>query len=50
MTTNEIRAAIDERYKDINGDRLLFGHDYTDGYLDALVFVEEMLTEEYGQG
>ena len=50
MTISEVLMAIDERYKDIDGDRALFGHDYTEGYLDGLAFVEAMLTEEYGQG
>ena len=50
MTIIEILKALDERYKDMDGDRELFGHDYTEGYLDGLAFVEAMLTEEYGQG
>lgn len=50
MTTNEILKVLDARYDDLNRDRLVFGHAYTEGYLDALVFIEAMLTEEYGQG
>lgn len=50
MTTNEILLALNVRFDDVDRDRLLLGQAYTEGYLDALVFVEAMLTEEYGQG
>lgn len=50
MTTDEILKVLDARYDDLNRDRLVFGQAYTEGYLDALVFIEAMLTEEYGQG
>ena len=50
MTTNEILKVLNVRFDDMDRDRLVFGQAYTEGYLDALVFVEAMLTEEYGQG
>lgn len=50
MTTNEILMAVHDRFDDMDRDRLVFGQAYTEGYLDALVFIEAMLTEEYGQG
>ena len=50
MTNNEILIALNERFDDMDRDRRLFGHAYTEGYLDALLFIEAMLTEEYGQG
>ena len=50
MTTDEILLELNVRYDDVSCDRLMLGQAYTEGYLDALVFVEAMLTEEYGQG
>ena len=50
MTTDEILKVLNVRFDDMDRDRLVFGHAYTEGYLDALVFIEAMLTEEYGQG
>lgn len=48
MTISEILVVINDRYMDIDDDRELFGHAYTEGYLDALTFVEAMLAEEDG--
>lgn len=50
MTVNEILLVLNDRFDDMDRDRLVFGQAYTEGYLDALMFVEAMLTEEYGQG
>ena len=50
MTTDEILKVLNVRIDDMDRDRLVFGQAYTEGYLDALVFIEAMLTEEYGQG
>ena len=50
MTTDEILKVLNVRFDDMDRDRLMLGHSYTEGYLDALVFVEAMLTEGHGQG
>ena len=50
MTTDEILKVLNVRFDDMDRDRLVIGQAYTEGYLDALMFIEAMLMEEYGQG
>lgn len=50
MTTIEIRIALIDRYRDVEGDRAHLGHDYTEGYLDCIAWLEALIREEYGQG
>lgn len=49
MTTDEILKVLNRQYDDMDRDRLVFGLTYTEGYLDALMFIKVML-KEYGQG